>query len=129
MGCDIRPVGIDHVKTTQFSKILANSGPEMDEGAAGRGRRAKPCLNHAFIDIITRRKRPLARRKECDCALADGGPSCWAAPPLERREPAMELALAVTGLLTTLPGAAKALLELLRSGREKVLNQGGQTHR
>ena len=36
----------------------------------------------------------------------------------------MELALAVIGLLTTLLGAAKALLELLRSGREKeVLNK------
>ena len=38
----------------------------------------------------------------------------------------MELALAVIGLLTTLLGAAKALLELLRSGREEeVLNNRG----
>ena len=38
----------------------------------------------------------------------------------------MELALAVIGLLTTLLGAAKALLELLRSDREKeVLNNRG----
>jgi hypothetical protein len=39
----------------------------------------------------------------------------------------MELALAVIGLLTSLLGAAKALLELLRSGREKeVLNNRGR---
>ena len=49
-----------------------------------------------------------------------------AAPPFERREPAMELVLAVIGLLTSLLGAAKALLELLRSDREReVLNNRG----
>ena len=38
----------------------------------------------------------------------------------------MELVLAVIGLLTSLLGAAKALLELLRSDREKeVLNNRG----
>ena len=56
---------------------------------------------------------------EYDCAPADGGPSCWAAPPIERKEPAMELVLTVIGLPTTLLGASKALLELLRSGRGK----------
>ena len=40
----------------------------------------------------------------------------------------MELALAVIGLLTSLLGAAKALLELLRSDREKeVLNKREST--
>ena len=40
----------------------------------------------------------------------------------------MELALAVIGLLTSLLGAAKALLELLRSGREEeVLNNRGHS--
>lgn len=51
----------------------------------------------------------------------------WAAPPYYGEETAMELVLAVIGLLEKLFGASKALLELLRSGREKeALNNRGR---